>query len=196
MCPPRPSPPAPAEKIATALTPGSSARPTEEQAVAAIKALKGTITRTNADGSVSWLSLSNIGLKDADLAKIRGFGHLDYLFLIGGDITDTGLAYLADVPTLEGLFISQDKVTGAGLQSLRSLPRLRNFSFSPQTGFKAEFLEPLASCKELEIVASDSIRLERTLSSFQRPRCGLCDSFPGSETSILRTQASRMPKCP
>jgi len=165
---PRPAPPrrtGPLPSTPTVLAPGSSSRPTEEQAIAAITRALGAhknidsmiMSRTN--GSVSWLNLSNLDATDADLANIRAFGNLKYLFLIGGKITDTGLAYLAEVPTLEGLYISQNKVTGVGLQALRNLPRLSRLDFSPQAGFKAEYLEPIASCKELENVTIESYKL-------------------------------------
>jgi serine/threonine protein kinase len=122
--------------------------PREAEATAAIKAIKGSVyTR---DGSVYWVSLSNCGARDADLAHVRDFPNLERLDLIGGEITEVGMAYLAEVPTLKDLTISQHRVTGLGIQVLGKLPRLERLYLSPQKGaFWTSDFQIIGSCTEL-----------------------------------------------
>jgi hypothetical protein len=72
------------------------------------------------------LNLSNVELKDADLANIAGLKNLERLNLSGSTVTDAGLAHLKNLAGLTHLNLFNTKVTDAGLKHLGGLKNLKN----------------------------------------------------------------------
>lgn len=72
------------------------------------------------------LNLSNVELKDADLANIAGLKNLERLNLSGSTVGDAGLAHLKNLTSLMHLNLFNTKVTDAGLKHLVGLKNLKN----------------------------------------------------------------------
>jgi hypothetical protein len=72
------------------------------------------------------LNLSNVELKDADLANIAGLKNLERLNLSGSTVTDAGLAHLKNLAGLTHLNLFNTKITDAGLKHLGGLKNLKN----------------------------------------------------------------------
>ena len=72
-----------------------------------------------------WLNLSNTDIKDADLAYLSNFPHLQKLYLQQTDISDKGLNNLLKLDYLSYLNLYETKVTDAGLSTLSQLKRLQ-----------------------------------------------------------------------
>ena len=71
------------------------------------------------------LNLSNVELKDADLANIAGLKNLERLNLSGSTVTDAGLAHVKKIASLTHLNLFGTKVTDAGLKQLAGLKNLK-----------------------------------------------------------------------
>jgi hypothetical protein len=72
------------------------------------------------------LNLSNVELKDSDLAHIAGLKHLERLNLSGSTVTDAGLAHLKNLTNLTYLNLFNTKITDAGLKHLHGLTNLKS----------------------------------------------------------------------
>jgi Leucine-rich repeat (LRR) protein len=71
------------------------------------------------------LNLSNVELKDADLANIAGLKNLERLNLSGSTVTDAGLAHVKKITSLTHLNLFNTKVTDAGVKQLAGLKNLK-----------------------------------------------------------------------
>ena len=106
------------------------AEETEEQAVAAIEKLGGTIGRDEDKPGkpVVVADLQNTKITDAGLAHLKGLKTLAWLSLNGTKVGDAGLVHLKDLKQLEGLNLNDTKVGDAGLVKLRGLKNLEYLS--------------------------------------------------------------------
>ena len=80
------------------------------------------------------LSLHNVHVTDAGLAKLAGCPQLESLYLVGqdSDITETGMESLAAFPSLRALKLYDVHVTDAGLEKLRQCPHLETLYLKPR----------------------------------------------------------------
>ena len=116
----------------------------QEEAIAAIRALGGTSqfdkenkvvvlvdlqgTRVTDDGLVCLKGLANLKvlhlyatyeITDAGLAHLKGLTNLTYLNFSNANISDVGIAHLKGLTNLEQLILEYTKVTGAGVKKLQ-----------------------------------------------------------------------------
>jgi hypothetical protein len=119
----------------------------QRQAVAAIKALGGSVVYANPNPGVSdafprsflrrWLprdffdevreiNVQSSKVTDAGLKRLKGLTRLDALRLLDAtNITNAGLAHLRGLTRLKALWLRNSQVTDAGLTHLRGLTGLR-----------------------------------------------------------------------
>lgn len=72
------------------------------------------------------LNLSNVELKDADLANVAGLKNLERLSLANSTVTDAGLAHVKKITSLISLNLFGTKVTDAGIKQLSELKNLKS----------------------------------------------------------------------
>ena len=102
-------------------------KPTQEEAVAAIKRLGGKV-EVDENNDVVIVNLGGTKITDAGLVYLKGMQKLKLLGLSGSKITDAGMAHLKGLTKLEGLDLKGTKVTDAGLAHL-NLKGLRNLGY-------------------------------------------------------------------
>ena len=98
-------------------------KPTQEEAIAAIKALGGKF-EVDENNDVVYLDLKYTKVADAGLVHLEGLPRLTTLNLIGTKVTDVGLEHLVGLAKLESLNLTYAKVTDAGLVHLKGLTNL------------------------------------------------------------------------
>lgn len=81
--------------------------------------------RRDDHGHVIVLDFSATHVTDADLARLKGFSQLQWLYLNDTGVTDTGLAQVRPLKSLELLHLAGTRITDAGLEHLAGLKRLR-----------------------------------------------------------------------
>ena len=103
------------------------AEETEEQAVAAIEKLGGTIDRDEDKPGkpVRLVRLDRTKIRDAGLVHLQRLKTLEVLALRDTKISNTGLVHLKTQRQLECLLLGGTDVTDAGLVHLKKLERLR-----------------------------------------------------------------------
>ena len=93
------------------------------EALATIKRLGGTITRT--DKAVTKIDLHNTAVTDADLEMLLSIAELRELDVRETGITDAGIMPLHDLKQLRMLRVKQSRVSAAGVARLqKKLPQL------------------------------------------------------------------------
>ena len=109
------------------LTPFLPADDTSErdQAIAAIKQLKGTVI--NFPFSVSF---DGKGITDDDLVHLQKLPDLEAIYLRKCKVTDKGLEKLAGLTKMKYLFLNQNPVTDKGLEQLKGMTKLETLSLS------------------------------------------------------------------
>ena len=95
----------------------------EEEAIAAIKALRGKF-EVDENKAIVMVDLRGTKATDAGLVHLKGLTKLEGLLLAGSKITDAGMAHLKGLTKLEGLDLKGTKVTDAGLAHLKGLRNL------------------------------------------------------------------------
>jgi hypothetical protein len=108
------------------------AEETEEQAVAALGKLGGTIlgTKDRPGNPVYRVILRNTNITDPSLAHLKNLKTLEWLDLKGTKVSDAGLVYLKDLNQLRVLLLNGTKVSDAGLVHLNNLNQLRCLSLN------------------------------------------------------------------
>ena len=130
---------------------------TEEQAIAAIRELGGTVELSDFKGRMAAkVSLGNSRVTDADLSHLRAITYLRELFAGGLAIGDEGVAHLNGNLTLESLGLEGTKITDAALAHLATLPYLTNLSVA-NSGVTEAGLSELAKCPELAILSLEGL---------------------------------------
>ena len=109
----------------------NSAEPRDDRdaAIKAIEKLGGTVRLYDTRIHVS---LRDLRITDADLAKLKGLPGITSLELDGTPITDAGLAHLKDLTDLVSLSLYNTAVSDDGLEHLTGLKKL-NFVLMKQT---------------------------------------------------------------
>ena len=74
---------------------------------------------------LQWLDLSYTKLSDAGLKHIEGLTQLQWLWLRGTKLSDAGLEHLEALTKLQELFLDDTKVSDAGLEHLKRLTQLQ-----------------------------------------------------------------------
>ena len=92
------------------------AKPTQEQAIAAIKKLGGSVTldEKKPGKPVIVVDLSKTKVTDAELVYLKGLTNLQTLELSFTKVTDAGLVHLIGLTKLRSLFPGRTEVTGSG----------------------------------------------------------------------------------
>jgi hypothetical protein len=105
----------------------------ENETVAAIKKLGGTVIFTDGDSKkpVRQVFLPGKKVTDEDLKMLAKLPKLEFLHLSGANkITDDGVKYLADLKQLTDLSLASTQVTDAGIKQLTGLTQLKKLSLS------------------------------------------------------------------
>jgi len=107
------------------------AQPAEQQALASIERLGGSVYR-DTNNEVDIVSLEGTGATDSDLALLEVFPKLRVLDLDGTAITDAGLQQLLKLPALEEVSLKKTKVTkAAALEFKEQHPGVYHVDLSP-----------------------------------------------------------------
>lgn len=105
-----------------------------------------------------YLSLKQLPIDDAHLAKLPDFPDLMYLGLDGTQITDRGLKELARYPQLQVIWLDQTPITDAGLLHLKSLHHLRTL-YLPGTSAAGPGLSALHELPNLNSLSLKGVKL-------------------------------------
>ena len=131
----------------TAQAPAVQETITEEQAIAAIKKLGGSV-HFNDNNAVVGVNLGGTKVTDAGLKELAGLTQLQTLGLWSTQVTDAGLKELAGLTQMQGLYLIQTQVTDAGLKELARLTQLRSLDLR-DTQVTDAGLKELAGLTEL-----------------------------------------------
>jgi internalin A len=105
----------------------------EDETVAAIKKLGGTVIHFDNDSKkpVQQVFLPGKKVMDADLKQLANLPKLELLHLSGASkITDEGVKHLAGLKQLTNLSLASTQLTDAGLKQLTGLTELKKLSLS------------------------------------------------------------------
>ena len=99
----------------------------QEHAVEATQVLDKEMTegKSQNNGFVRRVDLSNSQVTDAGLEYLRGLPQLTELNLSGTQVSDAGLEYLKGLRYLERLYLNGTRVSDVGLEYLKRLPELK-----------------------------------------------------------------------
>jgi hypothetical protein len=149
---PEPDTPAPATE--------STAAPVNEEAIAAITEIGGTVMplAMTDDSLVVDFHLGGTGLTDDGLVHVKALPKVYELNLKDTQITDAGLAHLAQLATLTRLHLEKTKVTDEGLVHLKDLGNLEylNLYGTAVTDAGLEHLKGLGNLKKLYLWQSQA----------------------------------------
>ncbi len=90
---------------------------------------RGWIGKLHSD-SIEGLYLSNTGISDEEILKLRSLNGLKVVWLSDTDITDRALAHLSSYPKLENLDLMNTQVTPKGLICLADHPSIKSIRIS------------------------------------------------------------------
>jgi hypothetical protein len=107
---------------------------------------------------LEYLSLKQLPIDDAKLARLPAFPALQYLGLDGTQIGNEGLKLLSRYPQLQVLWLDQTRVTDAGLVHLQALASLRTL-YLPQTQTGGAGLAALARMPSLSSLSLKGVTL-------------------------------------
>ncbi len=107
---------------------------------------------------IEWIGLHLSDITEADLEHLKGLTKLRRLGLADIKLTDAGLKRLEGMTTLEILFLMENPITDAGLDHLRRLTRLKELGLG-QTKITDAGLERLKTFKDLQILSLDRLRI-------------------------------------
>jgi hypothetical protein len=120
--------------VQTLIPPANTAESveTQEQVVAAIKKLGGTVTidKKSPNKTIIGVDLSRTKVTDNGLIEVFELFKLRNLYLVGTEITDYGLENLRGLAHLRHLNLDGTKVTDEGMIELSELLKLQNLNLS------------------------------------------------------------------
>lgn len=134
---------------------GCSSTP-EEQALAMIEGVGGTV-RSDAQGHVISIDLSETPVRDNTLAAIAVFPHVQTINCTNaGNITGSGLAGLRGLSQLETLYLVHTQVDDAGLNHIRHLKSLKTLQLghTKVTDAGMPALDSLAQLQTLSLAST------------------------------------------
>ncbi len=151
---PQPEPDKPAPE------PAASPAPANQEAVAAIQEIGGTVMplAMTDDSLVVDFHLGGTALTDDGLVHVKALPKVYELHLKDTQITDAGLAHLAEMTTLARLHLEKTKVTDAGLEHLKGLGNLEylNLYGTAVTDAGLDHLKGLNNLKKLYLWQSQA----------------------------------------
>lgn len=128
---------------------------TQEEAIAAIKKLGGTVEVdvNRPDQPVVSVNLKRTQVMDASLEHLKGLSKLQVLVLKETQVTDGGIVYLKGLTNIEALELGKTKVTDKGLEHLKGFTRLRNLDLAGThvTDSGLEHLKELRQLQTLDV---------------------------------------------
>jgi Leucine-rich repeat (LRR) protein len=119
------------KSLETTLTAAQMVKYDPIRAVLQARGLVGTLQR--GPDVILGVHLHGATFSDDDLARLKGFTVLGYLWVQGTEISDTGLASLKDLANLRELNLGGTRVADAGLAHLNELKNLRELSLRGAT---------------------------------------------------------------
>jgi hypothetical protein len=106
---------------------------------------------------LQYLSLKQLPIDDAKIARLPEFSDLQYLGLDGTKIGDEGLAHLERFPRLQVLWLDNTPVTDAGLTHLKKLPNLDTL-YMPGTNAGGPGLAELRYVSKLKSISLKGVK--------------------------------------
>jgi hypothetical protein len=111
------------------------------------------LTQLDTFHHLNQLGFRATSISDGDLAHLREWPGLQYLYLGGTEISDAGLAHVKGCSNLIYLDLSGTKITDAGLKSIGGLSRLErlNLGSTNITDSGLECLKTLSQLRNLDV---------------------------------------------
>jgi hypothetical protein len=106
-----------------AATRGADPPPEQAAAIKALAPVRSNI-QLNRDGTVRFVRLSKMVVKDEHLVHLLPLAQLDYLAIVTPTVTDAGLANIANLTKLDTLFLSDSGLSRDGMPHLSQLTSL------------------------------------------------------------------------
>jgi len=106
---------------------------------------------------LQYLSLKQLPIDDAKIARLPEFPDLQYLGLDGTKIGDEGLAHLARFPRLQVVWLDNTAITDAGLAHLKKLPNLDTL-YMPGTNAGGPGLAELSYIPKLKSISLKGVK--------------------------------------
>src|SRR6516162_4962276 len=139
---------------------GAQTNGPEGKALALVKKLGGKVHRDDKkEGKpITFVSLSNKQVTDADLKELAGLKQLETLNLTSTQISDSGLKDLTELSQLRCLDLGETRITDVGLSALAGLNQLQTLDLS-ETQISDAGLKELAGLKQLQWLELEDTRV-------------------------------------